>query len=95
MIEPHHGWISTLVPLDREQRASYEFYVVASDEDGRGALTSKARVKVDLLDVNDNPPKFLEPMIMGMSARCDLLMYCMVYRCLMCSQCRSCPAFLP
>lgn len=66
MIEPNHGWISTLVPLDREQRDSYEFYVLASDEDSRGKLSSKAKVKVTLIDVNDSPPRFTSSVLEGM-----------------------------
>lgn len=68
LIDPAHGYISTLVPLDRETRPTYEFYVQASDEDDRGKLYSKAKVKVNLLDVNDCAPEFPQFKLMGMCA---------------------------
>lgn len=65
MINPDHGWISTLVPLDRETRPVYEFYVQAGDEDSRGVLYSNSKVKVTLLDVNDCAPEFAQHTLMG------------------------------
>ena len=51
------GAIVTLVLLDREQRAQYSLTIQVADE---GQLTSTAIVTVSVLDVNDNPPEFLE-----------------------------------
>lgn len=73
MIDPNHGCISTLVPLDRETRSVYEFYVLASDEHRDGALASEAKVKVELLDVNDSPPMFTSSHRVGKEAGLMLL----------------------
>lgn len=71
MIQEFHGWITSLVPLDREEQSTYEFYVQASDEDSRGPLFSQAKVVVTLLDANDCPPTFANSKIIGMR-RCDV-----------------------
>lgn len=79
MIGSEDGWITSLVPLDREQRASYEFYVQASDGDNRGALTSTAKVAVNLLDVNDCPPRFPNSKIRGTGSDCAHVCMCCSY----------------
>lgn len=53
-IHPTKGTICTKVPLDREQRASYELQVLAHD----GKFESQAPVSVEILDENDNRPVF-------------------------------------
>lgn len=50
------GWLHTADFLDREERSSYDFTVVASD----GMLTTSVSVSVSVLDQNDNPPVFNE-----------------------------------
>lgn len=53
-INKNTGEICTKKVLDREKRDKYEFAVLASD----GKFEVLAPVTVDILDENDNPPKF-------------------------------------
>ncbi|KAI8125952.1 Protein dachsous [Lucilia cuprina] len=57
-IYPNSGWIYLRSPLDRETRDLYDLTVVASDNGSPPAQTS-TRVKVRVLDANDNDPRFL------------------------------------
>ncbi|XP_017474518.1 PREDICTED: protein dachsous-like isoform X2 [Rhagoletis zephyria] len=52
------GEICITSELDYEKRSSYEFPVIAID---RGGLSTIARVKIQLTDVNDNRPVFYPP----------------------------------
>ena len=55
-----NGILKTLYPLDRETQSKYEFTVRIRDTE----IESKectSQVDIILLDVNDNPPKFLLP----------------------------------
>lgn len=56
-IDSHTGWLSSLVPLDRETQESYSLTVVATDS-GSSPLSSTATVHISLIDYNDNPPVF-------------------------------------
>ncbi|KAM8732960.1 protocadherin alpha-3-like [Acanthopagrus schlegelii] len=49
-------------PLDREATADYNVTIVATDE-GTPPLCSTSTVTVHVSDVNDNPPRFSEPLI--------------------------------
>ncbi|XP_074530029.1 protocadherin alpha-13-like isoform X15 [Halichoeres trimaculatus] len=49
-------------PLDREECASYNVTISAADE-GTPPLSSTGVITVHISDVNDNPPRFLEPVI--------------------------------
>ncbi|XP_051275270.1 protocadherin alpha-3-like isoform X6 [Dicentrarchus labrax] len=49
-------------PLDRETRAQYNVTIVATDE-GTPPLSSTSIVTVHVSDVNDNPPRFSEPLV--------------------------------
>ncbi|XP_037635768.1 LOW QUALITY PROTEIN: protocadherin alpha-8-like [Sebastes umbrosus] len=49
-------------PLDRESQAEYNVTIVATDE-GTPPLSSTNIVTVHVSDVNDNPPRFSEPLI--------------------------------
>ncbi|XP_068725251.1 protocadherin-like protein isoform X1 [Montipora capricornis] len=60
-VNPYTGEISTVKPLDFETSRSHIFVVVANDG-GMPVLTGTARVEVTLGNVNDNPPRFLQPM---------------------------------
>ncbi|KAG8454113.1 hypothetical protein GDO86_000669 [Hymenochirus boettgeri] len=57
-INPSTGQIISSSLLDREVRESYTLHVVATDG-GSPSLTSTTNVTVSILDVNDNPPRFL------------------------------------
>ncbi|XP_063303933.1 protocadherin Fat 2 [Pelobates fuscus] len=54
-LDPHTGELTTLAPLDREQKASYN--LVAKATDG-GGLSCQADIVLKLEDVNDNAPLF-------------------------------------
>lgn len=54
-IDKIKGEIVTKVPLDREERKSYEIPVIATDGGGRSGFTT---VKVKVGDLNDNAPEF-------------------------------------
>ncbi|XP_076995860.1 protocadherin-23 [Tamandua tetradactyla] len=54
------GYLVLLRSLDRETTASHKLVVLASDH-GCPPLTSTAVISIEVLDVNDNPPKFSDP----------------------------------
>ncbi|XP_072256548.1 protocadherin Fat 2 [Pyxicephalus adspersus] len=54
-LDPYTGELTTLAPLDREQKASY--HLIAKATDG-GGLSCQSDVIVYLEDVNDNGPVF-------------------------------------
>lgn len=56
-IDAYSGWISTLVPLDREQFSDYKFQVIATDN-GSPKHVSKCYVHIKLKKYNLNPPVF-------------------------------------
>ncbi|KAM4748750.1 protocadherin Fat 4-like [Rhinophrynus dorsalis] len=47
-------------PLDRENKSEYEVVIIAKDE-GSPPLSVSKTIKVELSDVNDNAPQFLQP----------------------------------
>lgn len=55
---PNSGWIYLRGTLDREARDRYDLTVLASDN-GTPSATATARVIVNVMDSNDNDPKFL------------------------------------
>lgn len=56
-IDTHSGWISTLVPLDKERTNEYVFQVLGTDS-GQTKHAARATVVIKLKDYNDNPPVF-------------------------------------
>ena len=58
-IDPKTGIITSLVPLDRETTSTYRFRVIATDH-GKRKKSGRAKVKINVEDVNDNSPKFYE-----------------------------------
>ncbi|XP_053320417.1 protocadherin Fat 2 [Spea bombifrons] len=54
-LDPHTGELTTLAPLDREEKASYN--LVAKATDG-GGLSCQVDITLNLEDVNDNGPVF-------------------------------------
>lgn len=57
-IFPNSGWIYLRGTLDREARDRYDLTVSASDN-GTPSATATARIIVNVMDANDNDPKFL------------------------------------
>ncbi|XP_014776002.1 protocadherin beta-11 isoform X2 [Octopus bimaculoides] len=55
-----YGFISTTIPLDREQQNVYKFQVFVKDN-GNPSLNNTANVIVEVLDENDNAPYFTFP----------------------------------
>lgn len=58
-VEPSSGWLSNLVPLNREDRSSYSLNIMAADN-GKPAFNSTAKIVVNLIDSNDNPSVFTQ-----------------------------------
>ncbi|UJR36122.1 hypothetical protein I4U23_028857 [Adineta vaga] len=58
-IEGHTGKLFSSKSLDREKRDRYDFYIVAHDHGYPTSLSSKVHVRIDINDVNDNQPRFL------------------------------------
>jgi protocadherin-16/23 len=57
-IFPNSGWIYLRGALDRETRDRYDLTVLASDN-GTPSATATARIIIQIMDSNDNDPKFL------------------------------------
>ncbi|CAL1272163.1 unnamed protein product [Larinioides sclopetarius] len=53
-VNPKTGYVCTKQVLDREEKDTYEFVVIALD----GRYETKSPVVIRILDQNDNPPKF-------------------------------------
>ncbi|KAF5284599.1 hypothetical protein FQR65_LT02425 [Abscondita terminalis] len=67
MIEPaFSGILKTNIVLDREIRDSYRLTVIATD-DGVPQMTGTARVRINVVDVNDNQPTFPPHSIIAVS----------------------------
>lgn len=64
-IDNNTGWISTLKELDHETNPFYIFTVVASDFGEIVSFSSTTTVTVRVIDINDNPPRFLEQHYFG------------------------------
>jgi len=59
-VDPSSGWLSNLVPLNREDRSLYSLSIIAADN-GKPVFNSTAKVVVNLVDSNDNPSLFTQP----------------------------------
>nr|XP_048273770.1 protocadherin-11 X-linked isoform X5 [Myodes glareolus] len=59
-IDPQTGVIRPNISFDREKQESYTFYVKAEDG-GRVSRSSTAKVTINVVDVNDNKPIFIDP----------------------------------
>lgn len=60
MIDPETGYIRIAQSLDREVRPVYSLTVIAYDL-GTPTLSDTALVTIDVIDINDSPPIFLQP----------------------------------
>lgn len=58
-IYSNSGWIYLRDNVDRETRDRYELTVTATDN-GSPQLLVKTRVTINILDANDNDPRFLK-----------------------------------
>uniref|UniRef100_A0A4W6BPX2 Cadherin domain-containing protein n=1 Tax=Lates calcarifer TaxID=8187 RepID=A0A4W6BPX2_LATCA len=61
-INSNTGKITTLVPLDREEKTAYQLQVTAADGSGLRSHT-QAIVTVTVIDTQDNPPVFSQKVI--------------------------------
>ncbi|KAM8902411.1 protocadherin Fat 3-like isoform 7-T9 [Spinachia spinachia] len=64
-IDSNTGWISTRKDLDHETNPSYKFLVMASDLGETPSLSGTTTVTIEVSDINDNPPMFLEQSYFG------------------------------
>lgn len=60
-IDAYTGWITSLVELDKEQRAEYKFHVIAADN-GTPKHSARTTVIIRLKDYNDSPTVFKQPL---------------------------------
>ncbi|KAK6741188.1 hypothetical protein RB195_009193 [Necator americanus] len=58
VIDSETGAITATRPLDREQTPEYVLHVLASDSDPIKPRSSRATVRITVIDQNDNPPQF-------------------------------------
>ncbi|XP_063060967.1 protocadherin-16 [Engraulis encrasicolus] len=69
LVDEHSGRIFTAGPLDREKRALFTFQVLAVDSAPAAPRNSTAQVTVNILDINDNAPFFVQdPLIINVSS---------------------------
>jgi hypothetical protein len=54
---PHSGIVVTNVPLDYEIKNSHRLLIEAADK-GRPTLSSTCTLNIDVVDINDQQPKF-------------------------------------
>ncbi|RLU20894.1 hypothetical protein DMN91_007508 [Ooceraea biroi] len=71
VIDSNTGQIETNAKLDREEIASYELIVEATDQ-GHPRLTGTATVLVTILDKNDNPPHFTRLFSVNVTENADV-----------------------
>ncbi|XP_061608209.1 protocadherin Fat 3 isoform X2 [Phyllopteryx taeniolatus] len=64
-IDSKTGWITAAAGVDHEERSSYSFRVLASDQGELRSLRAAAAVTVAVSDVNDNPPRFRRELYRG------------------------------
>ncbi|CAG7830108.1 unnamed protein product [Allacma fusca] len=70
-VDPVNHILSTKVRLDREKRANHTLMIVATEDCLRGEITrqektsSYLKVLVNVVDVNDNSPKFIRKVFTG------------------------------
>lgn len=57
VIEPKSGWLVTDRKLDREKRQNFHLDIEAQD-DGIPPMTATAAILIDVIDANDNDPRF-------------------------------------
>lgn len=56
-IDAYSGWLTTLVPLDREKRGDYKFQVIGTDN-GQPKHSTRTTVIIKIKDYNDCGPTF-------------------------------------
>ncbi|KAK9874636.1 hypothetical protein WA026_005463 [Henosepilachna vigintioctopunctata] len=60
-IDPHTGWLTTMIQLDKESKSEYKFHVTATDN-GTPRQSARATVIIKLKDYNDSPTVFKKPL---------------------------------
>ena len=60
-VDAASGRVTATAPLDREQRDVYLLEVEVEARFNSSSLTARTEVNITVLDVNDNPPQFVNP----------------------------------
>ncbi|XP_028856949.1 protocadherin-16-like isoform X2 [Denticeps clupeoides] len=69
LVDEHSGRIFTAASLDREKRSFYSFHAWAVDSSPGFPRNSTVQVSVNVLDVNDNAPFFIQdPLVINVSS---------------------------
>lgn len=58
IIDPDTGVIRCIQSLDREERSSYQFELLARDHGTPHRHSTRIPIRIDVEDINDNPPQF-------------------------------------
>lgn len=53
-VDAYTGWVTTLVPLDKETKPEYKFYILATDN----KHSARSTIRIKLKDYNDSPTLF-------------------------------------
>lgn len=57
-IDSYTGWLTTLVPLDKEKQGEFKFHVMGTDNASGQKHSAKTTVSIKLKDYNNYPPEF-------------------------------------
>lgn len=61
-LDPMSGLITTLKPLDREQKASYKIIIEVSDH-GQPPQAATRVLRINVLDIDDHRPRFVRDVV--------------------------------
>lgn len=62
LLDPMNGLITTLKPLDREQKASYKIIIEVSDH-GQPPQAATRVLRINVLDIDDHSPRFVRDIV--------------------------------
>lgn len=61
-LDPISGLITTLKPLDREQKGSYKIIIEVSDH-GQPPQAATRVLRINVLDIDDHRPRFVRDVV--------------------------------
>lgn len=61
-LDPMSGLVTTLKPLDREQKASYKIIIEVSDH-GQPPQAATRVLRINVLDIDDHRPRFVRDIV--------------------------------